>query len=91
VCSDVIARGLDLTIDTVISYDAPLDMRRYVHRAGRTARAGRAGLVWTLVETQQALHFKQMITAKNVRINDFSHYQESYQIAIKRFQSIYGR
>ena len=36
-------------------------MRKYVHRAGRTARAGRAGDCWTLVEEQEARHFKGMM------------------------------
>lgn len=37
----------------MVSYDAPVDMRKYVHRVGRTARAGRAGDAWTLVEEQE--------------------------------------
>lgn len=37
----------------VINYDAPVDMRKYVHRVGRTARAGRTGDAWTLVEEQE--------------------------------------
>lgn len=37
----------------VVSYDAPVDMRKYVHRVGRTARAGRAGDAWTMVEEQE--------------------------------------
>lgn len=37
----------------VISYDAPVDMRKYVHRVGRTARAGREGDAWTLLEKQE--------------------------------------
>jgi ATP-dependent RNA helicase DDX51/DBP6 len=36
-----------------VSYDIPLDMRKYVHRVGRTARAGRDGTAWTLVEKQE--------------------------------------
>ena len=81
ICSDVVARGLDLNIDHVISYDAPLDMRRYVHRAGRTARAGRTGTIWTLVENQEALWFKRMVNVKNIRAKDFGAYQESYQVS----------
>ena len=54
VCSDLISRGIDIShVSHVVSYDAPVDMRKYVHRAGRTARAGRAGDAWTLVETQE--------------------------------------
>lgn len=36
-------------------------MRKYVHRVGRTARAGREGDAWTLVEDQEARHFKIMM------------------------------
>jgi ATP-dependent RNA helicase DDX51/DBP6 len=54
VCSDLIARGIDLpSVEHVVSYDIPLDMRKYVHRVGRTARAGRDGTAWTLVEKQE--------------------------------------
>ena len=44
----------------VISYDAPVDAAKYVHRVGRTARAGKEGDAWTLVEEQEARHFKKM-------------------------------
>jgi ATP-dependent RNA helicase DDX51/DBP6 len=54
VCSDLIARGIDLpSVSHVISYDAPVDIRKYVHRVGRTARAGREGVAWSLVEKQE--------------------------------------
>lgn len=54
VCSDLVSRGIDIShVSHVVSYDAPVDMRKYVHRAGRTARAGRAGDAWTLVEEQE--------------------------------------
>lgn len=54
VCSDLISRGIDLDhVSHVVSYDAPVDMRKYVHRVGRTARAGREGNAWTLVEEQE--------------------------------------
>ena len=54
VCSDLISRGIDIShVSHVVSYDAPVDMRKYVHRVGRTARAGRSGDAWTLVEEQE--------------------------------------
>jgi superfamily II DNA/RNA helicase len=62
ICSDLIARGIDLdSVDTVISYDVPLYMKKYIHRVGRTARAGRDGDAYTLVEQQEARHFKEML------------------------------
>lgn len=54
VASDLISRGIDIAhVAHVVSYDAPVDMRKYVHRVGRTARAGRKGDAWTLVEEQE--------------------------------------
>lgn len=54
VCSDIAARGLDIpSIENVVNYDVPVDIRKYVHRVGRTARAGRSGTAWSLVETQE--------------------------------------
>jgi ATP-dependent RNA helicase RhlE len=50
VATDVAARGLDLEhITHVVNYDAPDDDKSYVHRVGRTARAGRAGSGVTFV------------------------------------------
>lgn len=58
VASDLISRGLDIShVSHVVSYDAPVDVRKYVHRVGRTARAGRAGSAWTLVEEQEVGFF----------------------------------
>ncbi|HEX6236769.1 MAG TPA: DEAD/DEAH box helicase [Acidimicrobiales bacterium] len=50
VATDVAARGLDIDeIDVVIQYEAPPDPKTYLHRAGRTARAGATGLAVTLL------------------------------------------
>jgi ATP-dependent RNA helicase RhlE len=54
VATDVAARGLDLDeITHVINYDPPEDDKGYVHRVGRTARAGRSGTGVTLVTPEQ--------------------------------------
>jgi ATP-dependent RNA helicase RhlE len=54
VATDVAARGLDLErITLVINYDPPKDDKGYVHRVGRTARAGRAGTSITFVTPEQ--------------------------------------
>ncbi len=54
VATNVAARGLHIDdVDVVIHYDPPDDPKTYVHRSGRTARAGESGLVVTLVEWDQ--------------------------------------
>lgn len=54
VATNVAARGLHIEgVDIVVHYDPPEDPKMYLHRSGRTARAGEAGLVVTLVEWDQ--------------------------------------
>lgn len=55
VATDVAARGIDVTdIDAVFNFDIPLDEEYYVHRIGRTGRANRSGVSFTLC-TQREL------------------------------------
>ncbi|HLT24499.1 MAG TPA: helicase-related protein, partial [Ignavibacteria bacterium] len=50
IATDVAARGIDVDeIDAVFNYDLPQDIEYYVHRIGRTARAGRSGQAFTFV------------------------------------------
>lgn len=54
VATNVAARGLHIDdVDVVIHYDPPDDPKTYLHRSGRTARAGESGLVVTFVEWDQ--------------------------------------
>lgn len=49
IASDVAARGLDIpNVSHVINYDVPIHAEDYVHRIGRTGRAGREGIAYTL-------------------------------------------
>ena len=55
------ARGIDLPhVSLVVNYDAPSEARTYVHRVGRTARAGREGTAVTLVKVGQERRFAAM-------------------------------
>lgn len=54
VASDLASRGIDAEgVSHVINYDLPEDPDLYVHRIGRTARAGRHGVAWSFVTPQQ--------------------------------------
>jgi len=62
VATDVAGRGLDITgISHVVNYDVPQDPEDYVHRIGRTARAGREGKAITFVSTAQDVKRLQAI------------------------------
>jgi superfamily II DNA/RNA helicase len=68
VATDVAARGLHIDdVDIVVHYDPPQDHKTYLHRSGRTARAGEAGLVVTLVLWNEELEVKRMLPRIGVK------------------------
>ncbi len=61
VATDVAARGIHVDgVASVIHYDPPEDHKAYVHRSGRTARAGAEGIVVSIVQPGQKNEFKKM-------------------------------
>lgn len=61
VATDVAARGIDVDdIEVVINYDLPQDEEYYVHRIGRTARAGRSGKAFTFVVGREIFDLKNI-------------------------------
>lgn len=64
VATDRASRGLDLqSLTHVINYDIPTSVTTYVHRVGRTARAGRDGSAWSLVAHREGRWFSNEIAA----------------------------
>ncbi|KAE9132107.1 ATP-dependent RNA helicase [Phytophthora fragariae] len=54
VCTDVVARGIDLPdVDWIVQYDPPQDPNFFVHRVGRTARAGRSGCALSFLSSNE--------------------------------------
>ncbi|MDA8148627.1 MAG: DEAD/DEAH box helicase [Actinomycetota bacterium] len=69
VATDVAARGLDIdAVDIVVHYDPPEDHKAYLHRSGRTARAGEAGVVVSLVQWNQVLEIERIQTRLGLRM-----------------------
>ena len=69
VATDVAARGIDVEgIEAVFNYDLPRDEEYYVHRIGRTARAGRAGYAFTFVVGREVHGLRDIQTFANIKI-----------------------
>ncbi|KAM6155798.1 ATP-dependent RNA helicase DDX51 [Rhynchocyon petersi] len=67
VSTDATARGIDVQgVELVVNYDAPQYARTYVHRVGRTARAGQAGQAFTLLLRVQERKFLRMLADTGV-------------------------
>ena len=63
VASDVAARGLDIPrVSHVFNFDVPIHAEDYVHRIGRTGRAGRPGTAVTIAQPDDALHTQRIET-----------------------------
>ncbi|XP_065549084.1 ATP-dependent RNA helicase DDX51 [Lathamus discolor] len=69
ISTDATARGIDVkAVNYVINYDAPQFIRTYIHRVGRTARAGKVGVAFSLVLRIQERRFLRML--KDAGIQD---------------------
>jgi ATP-dependent RNA helicase DeaD len=69
VATDVAARGIDVEdVDVVINYDLPQDPEYYIHRIGRTARAGKSGRAFTFVAGKEMWRLRDIQRFAKIRI-----------------------
>lgn len=80
VATDVFARGIDVDdITHVINYDLPNDPESYVHRIGRTARAGQSGIAISFCDAEEREYLSEIekIIKRTVEVNDTHLYHSS--------------
>lgn len=85
VATDVAARGLDIpNIDCVINFDLPDDSTTYIHRVGRTARAGKAGRAISLVTQYDAEVWLRIEHALQCKIPELPVQKEEVMLMLDR-------
>lgn len=80
VATDVAARGLDISnVTHVYNFDMPQDPESYVHRIGRTGRAGKKGLALTFITPPEMPHLKSIekVTKHQMKLAEAPTYQEA--------------
>ncbi|KAN0079604.1 P-loop containing nucleoside triphosphate hydrolase protein [Elaphomyces granulatus] len=102
IATDRASRGLDLpSLTHVINYDVPTSLTVYVHRVGRTARAGSKGSAWTLVTHGEGKWFSATITKDsdgkivrpgamervNVKLDSMKDIKQEYGAALDRLET----
>lgn len=94
VCSDVAARGLDIDdVDVIINYDLPFEDEYYVHRVGRTGRADKSGIAYTILASSKERKLKrlekmlQTNIAKMVPLSSQKVRELNDQIIIKKIEN----
>lgn len=84
-CTDVAARGLDITgVNTIVQYDPPIDTEDYVHRAGRAGRIGKDGIAFLILQDYE-IGFIDLLQSKGVEIKRTTD-QSIYQRALEALQ-----
>ncbi|KKA26519.1 hypothetical protein TD95_004837 [Thielaviopsis punctulata] len=81
VATDVAARGLDIPkVDLVVNFDLPQDSKTYVHRVGRTARAGKSGVAITIVSQYDIEIFTRIESALGMKFPEYPTQKEEVMV-----------
>ncbi|KAL8728393.1 MAG: hypothetical protein Q9166_005437 [cf. Caloplaca sp. 2 TL-2023] len=81
VATDVASRGLDIpSVDVVINYDLPQDSETYIHRVGRTARAGKSGKALNLVSQYDIEIFQRIEKALGKKLEEFQTEEDEVKV-----------
>lgn len=73
IATDLIARGLDIpNVKAVINFSFPTEPKRFLHRIGRTARAGQHGVAITLCNEEERKELKKLNRKLNQNLNTFT-------------------
>ncbi|KAK4778139.1 hypothetical protein SAY87_018326 [Trapa incisa] len=85
ICTDVASRGLDIpSVDTVINYDIPSNSKDYIHRVGRTARAGRSGIAISLVSQYELEWYIQIENLIGKKLDQYPAPEEEVLLLMER-------
>jgi len=85
VCTDVAARGLDIkNVSCIFNYDIPNDSKQYVHRIGRTARAGAEGIAINILSDRDHDNFRRVLSEGSLNIEKLkAPYVEKAEIVLE--------
>lgn len=85
IATDVAARGLDIpNVDLVVNYELPQDPKTYIHRIGRTARAGRSGRAITFVTQYDVEQYQKIEHVINKKLDEYPINEDQAKVFYER-------